>query len=430
MQVHQRTIAAFSSLFVVLILSSTHVVSARPYDDFPSPSQPFQEETTTLRIWWPDALYSEQAAAILENQFDSFRNAYVNVNLDIRYREYQATDGVRRLTLTRDVAPAALPDLTLMRREELTAALNNNLLQPVAGLLPASTMNDLSENILALGQIEGELYGLPYLLNLDHMLYTSDETETDPPTNFEDFLSESESVSILFPATPRDAISDLLLIQYLAAGGYLANEDNTPALNEEAMLTVLEFYHIALQSENLRDALLENLQYETPADYWPAILSSQATLALTDSNAYLHNRTRFSSNSSSGSPSVVEILPPLTADGQPFTLLDGWVWVLLTNDPARQTQARNFLMWMMNSDNLTDTAMALEMLPSQQRALRVISADRDLNILGDLLENAYFLPLDQRENEAAVLLQAAFESVLEGTEPSEAVTVAITSLGN
>ncbi|MCQ3931803.1 MAG: hypothetical protein DPW16_15225 [Chloroflexi bacterium] len=412
-----RALTAIFGLMLA-ILAAHNPVFARQKDA--APTRVNQQEVVNLRVWWPDALLSENAADTLENQFDSFRSAYVNVNLDLRYLEYQPIDTIRRLTLTRDVAPDALPDLTLMRYEEMMAAVNSGLLQPVEGLLPPSTLNDLSDNVLEMGQVAGEFYGIPYLLSIDHMLYTGDSAP--PPRNFSDFLEQD--TPLLFAAKPATSqvINELLLIQYLAEGGYLVDQENVPALNEDALLTVLEFYSTAVQLEPFRQPLEDTLQLQTLADYRAQLSGDDPVLALLNSTDYLLYRNRFAGDA--------KIVPPLTADGQSFTLLDGWMWVLLADDATRQIQARNFLTWMMNSDNLTDTALALNMLPSQQRALRVMAEDSDLIVLSNLINAAYFLPPAQRQNVAAVALQVAFESVLQGITPRAAAEIAMATLGN
>ncbi len=411
-----RALTAIFGLMLA-ILAAHNPVFARPKDA--SPARVNQQEVVNLRVWWPDTLLSENAADTLENQFDSFRSAYVNVNLDLRYLEYQPIDTIRRLTLTRDVAPDALPDLTLMRYEEMVAAANNGLLQPVEGLLPPSALNDLTDNVLAMGQVGGEFYGIPYLLSIDHMLYTGDSAT--PPRTFSDFLEQDTPLLFAAKPTTSQVINELLLIQYLAEGGYLVDQENVPALDEEAMLTVLDFYSTAVQREPFTQSLEAALQYQSLTDYRAQLSGDHPVLALVNSTDYLLNRNRFAGDA--------KILPPLTADGQSFTLLDGWMWVLLTDNATRQIQARNFLTWMMNSDNLTDTALALNMLPGQQRALRVMAEDSDLLVLSNLINAAYFLPPAQRQNVAAVALQAAFESVLQGTTPRAATEIAMATLG-
>lgn len=415
MRLRQSVITAVLGLMLP-ILAAHSPVFARQNDD--SPARVNQQEAVNLRVWWPDALLSENAADTLENQFNSFRSAYVSVNLDLRYVEYQPIDTMHRLTLTREVAPDALPDLTLMRYEELLSAVNSGLLQPIEGLLPPSTLNDLADNVLAMGQVGGEFYGIPYLLSIDHMLYTGDSS--NPPHNFSDFLEQD--TPMLFAAKPDNSqvINDLLLIQYLAEGGYLVDQQNNPALDEDAILTVLDFYEAAVQLDSFSQPLQDALQYETFADYRNQLSADSPVLALIDSTDYLRDHSH----------QEAKILPPLTADGQSFTLLDGWMWVLLTDDSAHQIQARNFLTWMMNSDNLTDTALALDMLPSQQRALRVIAEDSALIVLSNLINTAYFLPPAQRQNAAAVALQTAFEAVLQGTTPRAAVETAMATLGD
>jgi hypothetical protein len=99
--------------------------------------KPQIEEASSLQIWWPDVFYTEGYREDIDDIFANYNNA----DLDIQFYPYVLGDDVRRLSLTKRIAPEALPHLTLIREEELPEAVRNGLVQPIdrwqlEGVLP------------------------------------------------------------------------------------------------------------------------------------------------------------------------------------------------------------------------------------------------------------------------------------------------------
>lgn len=385
----------------VVVVSSTPVLAQDPTA---TPTTP-----TTVRIWWPDALYPTAARPVI----DDILSEYAQENgLDLRYFPYSPGNIVHRLDLTREVAPDAMPDLMLMRRDELTRAASSGLVEPIDGWVPTSTSAGMSEEILAMGQYNQVLYGLPYMLEVQHMLYDPTQFEGESIT-FADILNAD--MPILFPAKPETGtiINDVLMIEYLAAGGSFVGADGLPTLNEDAVQTVLDFFAAGLEAEVFSPDLL---QYTYPDDYWDLINAN--TVSFVESQRFWQQRTSLAPE--------LTVLPILTPQEQPYLLVDGWVWVLIAQDEAARAEAQRFISWIMATDKLVDIAESLQLVPSQQRAQRVLD-DPYVEALTVVLASSA-LVIQSPTNEAAAALQVAFEAVLNGGDPLEATAAALDSL--
>ena len=380
-----------------------------------------QTDTVTIKIWWPDTLIPLDAREVLDAEFENFE-AVADVPLEVRRRVYLEGDFARQLSLTEQVAPNALPDLVLMRRADLVDAARAGVIVPIENWLPVS-LRDMPDNQRAFGTVDGDLYGLTYLLEFQHSLYPLEMIPTYP-ASFDEVLAQQ--TQLLFPAIPLEGrvISNYFLLQYVAAGGAFFTDNGTPSIDQEVALEILNFYAEARDAGLLDVCLIEGenclLAYDTPRDYWTTINDTEPIIAVIDSHLYLQRRdTRFVD---------FVVQPMITLNGNPTTLMDGWVWVLVTTDPVRQQEARKFIEWMTISDNMATIATALDMIPSQPTALRVMEDENYMELAEELMENALFISEEERRGVAALALQTAFEAVLEGATPDEALDLALESM--
>ena len=104
------------------------------------------------------------------------------------------------------------------------------------------------------------------------------------------------------------------------------------------------------------------------------------------------------------------------------------MWVLTTQNPDRQRQARAFLSWIMRVSQQSLFTEALGILPSQQRAFRLWEDDTYADFVQTVLGAAHILPGAQYNNSAAVALQASFAEVLAGASATTAADAALNSL--
>lgn len=391
------------SLCAGLLLS----ISAAAQEDSSGQDQA-EEGPRTLRIWWPEAMTSgnEAAISLRTRQAEEFASSEGDLVVEFRLKKVGEEAGSLMPTLrtASTVAPGALPDLTLMRRLDLVNAQRSGLIQSMEGLVSAAVIGDLG-SALSLGQVDGELFGIPYLLEVQHLIYHPQDNVEYAAWRFEDVLNREEA--LVFPAARTSGISDIFYLQYLDAGGSFPR-DGAPILNENALLTALTFYEAAYKSELINANVLEFAQAQ---DYLESMLNGFVSLAQVNSTMYQQLRSEDAS---------LEAAPLPTASGRATTILDGWVWVVVASNPDQQSLATRYLNWIMQEDQQSGFARSVSMLPSQRSVLQ--SSIRDANyaaLVNTLLSNAV-LPLTESEGGTlARALQEAFSAVLRGEQTAE-----------
>jgi len=412
------------------MLASGHSTPATAQHTETSPrsvaSQPTQQntpavqptpETITVAVWWPDELYppaDSAALALLDRQLDSFRSTYSAYGLDVRRKRTNGLGGILpTLRTAAPVAPGALPDLTLMRRADMLTAATEGLIVPLDDWIPSDVADsNLIAGTRALGEINGVLYGVPYALNFFHVAYRASVFD-QPLLTFDDVLLNEPHY--LFPAGTT-LLNWTVLLQYLEAGGHLVDANGAVMLEREPLVTVLDYYARGVDRGIFGTNLLEFTQYD---DYWNQFVAAEVHMVGVDSLTYL---------SQQASVQNVGLAPIPTVDGLPVTALDGWMWVLTTQDPDRQQQARTFLSWMMRISQQSAFTEAFGVVPSQSRALRLWDDEVYADFAQTLLESALVIPGAQRSNSAAMALQQSLVAVLDGESPEVAADAALGKL--
>ena len=371
--------------------------------------KPQIEEPLSLQIWWPDVFYTENHRDDID---DIFAN-YNNIDLDIQFYPYVLGDDVRRLSLTKRIAPDALPHLTIIREEELAEAVRNGLVQPIdrwqlEGVLP---------NLSGMGRVNDIQYGMPYMFQIQHMVYTP--AFNSPPIGLD--ILQAQEGKMLFPALPitNQYVNNQFLAQYLALGGQVRNEDGQPALTRAVLLSLLRFYTDGLERDVFDAGIMNYMSIE---DYRQQITDENKNFAFVPSRYYVERRQ-------SGQPTL-SITPIPNINGESLVIFDGWVWVLLTDDPDYQDEALRFVQWMTETDRLEKIATASSLLPNRESALRVLQVSPYINFINNLSTDQIFVMPSRPPVNTAAALQQAFIAVISGNStPEEATTAALEMLG-
>lgn len=360
-----------------------------------------------LRIWLPAPLISDESGPAFQLFSNHTAEFSSNNDIAVEYR-IKAASGVGGIISTiragKDVAPGALPDLTLIPRRDLTPSQASEYLQSLETLFSSSVLNDLAGGI-DFGQIplEGErtLFGLPYLLDMLIGVHSQPLIETTELLSFADVLANQ--ATFLFPAARANGLNQTFYLQYLAAGGS-APRDGVMTINEEALLKVLEFYE-ALVRGNLVST--DVLTYQSPAAYLNDFLNrdDHLLLAIFSVTDYLDMIQRH------GARLDASEIP--TADANGASVLSGWLWAIVTPDRNRQALAARFIEWMLEPDFHANFARSLHHLPSQPAILNdSLPPTVDNSFLAQLLADSV-LPLPEGEGGAAPrLMQEALKHVL------------------
>lgn len=396
-------------------------VAAQPVSAQPSPAMqtpvPQTPEKATIAVWWPDELYpdaDDNALILLENQLELFQLTYSSYDLDLRRKRTHGLGGILpTLRTATPVAPGALPHLTLMRRTDMITAAKEGLIVPIGAWIPTDLAGaNLFPGVRALGEFNGELYGVPYALTFLHAIYRPSVFEA-PPVTFDDVLAAETPYAFAGGATP---VNWTLLLQYIAAEGQLVDASGSAVLNAEALLNVLAYYDRGADAGIFAPELLE---YQATADYWNAFVTGEANMISVDSQTYLSLKSDVENAGLAPVPSLT---------GLPLTMLDGWMWVITTQNPDYQQRALAFLSWMMRVSQHAAFSESMGVVPSQIRALRLWDDTDYADFAQELIGTAIVFPEERRNNASAVALQEAFSAVLRGTSPETAANDALSRL--
>ncbi len=389
----------------------------------PSTGEAPTTEAQTLALWWPDTLTSIEQADI-NDVLNEQLNAFVlseedTIELDFRIKRYGNDLGGIMPTLrsASGVAPGALPDITLIRRNDLIAAVDAGLIYPLDGLMSATIIGDLYPSVLRLGQVNDTLYGLPYVVDVQHMAYTAEALamlDDSFDTSFAGFLNAD--IQWMMPTRRPNGLNLTFYAQYINASGVLPDsERGTLPLDIEALAAVLAFYETAYNQELIDPASLE---YGSVNDYTALILNGGAfDGALVSSNLFLSERY-------SGRNLVATSIPTLS--GQDTGIVNGWLWVVTTANTDRQALSGRFLNWMMDSTRQAEFAQISQTLPSLQSALQTL--DRNVvpvDMFDSILSRAIITLPEPFTSTSGRTMQAALMSVLMGESTATDATQSV-----
>ena len=367
-------------------------------------------ELTRVVLWWPERLAPAGNPAVLDllnSQLEAFQSLQGNVTLQLRLKANEGPNGIlATLRAASPVAPGVLPDLALMQRADMLTAARDGLIYPLEEGLSSTTLEDLFPAALDLGRINGELYGLPWLLTLQHMAW-SPQRGDPPPASYADLLAADTHFAI--PAASTAQMNDLLLTQYLAAGGRLPTNTQRPA-DVEAWRQTLGFYDQALAQMLLNGAVTG---YSRASDYAGLLLSGQLDAAVLGSDEWLALQAE-------GARPGYGPVP--TLDGSLTGTLEGWLWVLVTDSSGRQALSARFLDWMLGSGRQSEFARSVHLLPSGATAWGMLEASPWLDFVRQLLDNAVLPLAGGDEGDAVNSARNALMAVLAGESDAGTAT--------
>lgn len=389
-------------LAAVTLLLCICLVSAAQED-------PSDRETAPqlLKVWFPATLIADESDAAFQMLVDHALAFSGNSQTAVDFRIKDA-DGVGGIMSTiragKEVAPGALPDLTLINRRSFTPSQASIYLQSLETLFSSSVLNDLAGGV-DFGHIsfEGEqtLFGMPYLFDMLVSVHAQPLSASGYSLTFADVLSSE--AEFLFPAARANGLNQTFYLQYLAAGGALPADGAMP-IDEEPLRIVLGFYE---ELSRLGLVSPDVLTYQSPAAYRAAFDSrgDRLQLGIFSLSGYLAMLQR------QELALLASKIP--TADGNGASILDGWLWVIVTPDRNRQALASRFIEWMLEPTFHAGFARALHHLPSQPAILTdSLPPAADGDFFAQLLADS-ILPLPEAEGGAAPrLMQDALKQVL------------------
>lgn len=389
-----------------------------PTRGFPPPSRPpAVSSAITLTLWTTEAFFPTEdsdSGQVLAQQWQAFEAAHSNVTLEHILKKPYGKGGILDfLNTASKAAPTVLPDLAILDTRELDEAAEAELIQPLDDLVSSELQQDLFP--FARRSFDGQLMGIQFEADIEHLIYNTNKIDS-PPMTWREVISDS--VTYIFPAGGEGSlVNDAFLIQYLAAGGQLVDESGNPALDEDALVEVLQFYADGLEAGAIPPSVLE---FEDLDDCWVVYVSAQVAMSNVSSDKYLADRGLLKNTSFAAIP---------TRDGNVATLSKGWALVIVTEDSNRQAIAVQLIEWLLEPENNANWNLAAGHLPTRRAAFDHLgTADPYFSFAQRQLENVYPRPVSPAYEEIGRALQKAVQDVLEGeVSPQEAANATMTA---
>lgn len=465
---------------ILILLTGCAQGAATPSSELPTPEPtlppptPTYEQSSlqplivTLRLWLPEELdpYGEAAGAhLLAQQLAEFSKTYPDLQVEVVVKKAHGRGGLLDFLRTaRDAAPSVLPDLVVLDTSELETAAKLGLLQPLDPLSPTG-ISERFPFASEMGRVSESTYGFILGADLEHLAYRPELLDS-PPLSWTQPVSPP--VHFIFPAGGKDhQVNDATLIQYLAAGGKLADAAGKPSLDQQALQSVLEFYRDCVAAAagpqtvtmvmippptttTVTATLAPGIEAISPTHPVTVtvtipppvsiIISPTLVLGINDADQAWEmfkdgvgdiavvRAGRFWSEASGD----VAAAPIPTRYGNPLSIVRrGWAIAMVRHDdPARQKLTLLLLNWLIASEHNGRWTRAAGYLPGTRSALREWRiSDKDRSVLRRIMETAIPAPPDAITVAIGPVLQEAVEEVLLGqASPEEAAARAVQKL--
>jgi ABC-type glycerol-3-phosphate transport system substrate-binding protein len=314
------------------------------------------------------------------------------------------------------VAPSALPDIVVLNTVDLPQVARAGLVVPLGGRISTSLVKDLLPAAQAAGSVDGQLVGVPFEIEVEHLVYNTNKLIATPVT-WTDVISSNTTYA--FPAKGRNGlVNDAFLIQYLALGASLQDEDGLPWVDEQALRAVLDYYRQGVEQGIIYPDVLS---IGAPEDIWPSYVSAEVGMVHVTSRRFLSDRGVLGSTKFAAVP---------TRDGVSLTIGRGRALAIVALAPERQALAARFIEFLMAPDNNAAWSQATAYLPTRYAVFEMIGdGDPYFPFLRRQLEVAVpppsFLEYDRI---GRVLQQAVIEVLSEEATPEEAAAAALDAI--
>ena len=229
------------------IIESTPEVVPTPLEEVSDP-QVDQTATppgqTVLILWLPpefDPQADTPAGELIKDRLADFEYNQPGVKVVTRLKAPDGPSGLlESLRTASSAAPLAVPDLIVLTTSDMWEAALSGLITPVPGFEQNLLEEDWFGFARESARFQDQIFGMPFASNVMLQMYRNDVLES-APADWNAVLTSS--FPLVFPAA--DPYAAFTLIQYLASGGAIQDENGNPWLDTGILTDVLTFYQEA-----------------------------------------------------------------------------------------------------------------------------------------------------------------------------------------
>ena len=368
-----------------------------------------------LRIWVPPALSpaaGEPAGELIQSRLDEFQSRNPNVIIETRVKASEGPGGLLdTLSSASAAAPAALPDLVALPRDQLEAAALKGLILPIDDLTTVLDDQDWYPYAVDLAHLQNKSYGFPFAGDVLAQIYHTDQI-SEPLTSWTSVLQSNSSLA--FSAASETPL--FTLAQYQANEGQVLDDQGRPFLNSRKLGEVLSFYQSSSQAGIMQPELLTAFQNDDQV--WEAFTQNRVDVIVTWASRVLQNPA--------AGTAIAQIPTPL---GEPFTLASGWVWALVGSEDEKILLAADLAEFLTDSHFLADWTQASGYLPTRPSSLDLWTEAALKEQIGKIAAASRLIPpSDVMASLEAPLQQAVLQVLTDQAVPLSAAQAAASAL--
>ena len=396
-------------LMSLIVLAAACAPVSTPVAPLPSPTlaaTPAPVTTAapaTLTLWLPDwmALKDRPGHDKLAEAIAAFE-AEAGVQVTIIPKLPRGSGGMLdSLRITKPVAASVLPDIVALPYQDIPAAAQNDLLQPLETILPPALQNNHYLFAQQASLVDDVWMAVPFTADFEHLAFQP-AALSEPPVNWSIVLDSQSRYA--FPAGgPEATWTDAILVHYLS----VVPAGASPLRNQNALKSLLDFYEQLRKKRLIDDA---SLQAKGPEDTWSRALQGNTPLADTTSSLWLTQRDK---------TTVLRSGPIPTHDGQARYVIHGWAYAIITADPNQQNLAAQLISRLTAAETLSAWSQASYVLPARGDSLALWADDEYRAFVTEALEQGFLMPDFTQDSEMARSVHQAAAAVLSGQMSAE-----------
>jgi len=377
----------------------------------PADSSPPPPTVISLTIWTTEAFSPTEAITtgqILAQVVAAFEADHPDLQVEFVLKKPYGKGGMLDYLLTTGAAvPDLLPDLAFVDVDELPAAVQGDVVQPLDDLLPPELAVDLYAFARRGATFDDRLMGLQFQADLDHLVYNTGVLAV-PPRSWPGVLSNAGPY--IFPAGGQGGlVNDDFLIQYLAVRPWPPlGGPQQGFLDLASLAAVLQFYQDGVTRGVFPAKILE---YHDNEACWVDYLAGRAALTHVSARRYMADREQLQSSAVAPIPGI---------NGATSAIGRGWTLVLVASDPARQALAVELMARLLEPEVNASWNQAAGTLPTRQSVLATSETEDSYErFIHQQLTAAQPRPRLPNYAQVAAALQNAVQEVVAGTQSPE-----------
>ena len=350
-----------------------------------------------LIVWVPpqfDPANESQAGKILEQRLRLFSVDNPGVSVSIRVKAASGSNGlIESLTTTSQAASDAMPSVIALPRNDLETAALQGLAIAIDDYSSVIDDTDWYRYAQELAIIDGLTYGLPFAGDALLLVYRPAKTGIIT-SSWEQVFNNGQS--IIFPAASSMSYFGLSL--YLSAGGNVVDTQKSAVIDEEPMLSIMNLLNEGSE-KGIFPVWLTG--YTSMAEAWQAYEDRGSAGVVAWSSQYF---------SQLPVDSTAIMLPSMTDD--PYTLADGWVWVVTEPQPALVEDSVRLAEYLVDDSFLAEWIPETEYLPTRPTILNGWSNQTIRSLISQIVVSSHVKPSNNTVATLGPLFSDATESIL------------------